>query len=312
MIELRELFDIQYGNKLDLNKQEIDDNGINFVNRSSNNLGISCKIEAISNIKPFDRGLISVSLGGSILESFVQPEKFYTGQNVKVLTPKIDLTHLEKLYYCLCIKKNAYRYGAFGREANKTLDSIKIPSLDEIPNYVNTVNVKAPSNKVVSNKQLNLNDREWKWFKITKLFDVKGSKSNTKTSIQDYGVGKYPYVVTSSINNGIEGFYNYYTEEGNVLTIDSATIGSCFYQVKNFSASDHVEKLIPKFNMSCYLAMFLTCILNKEQYRYGYGRKFSQKRIKNTKIKLPVTSEGQPDWEFMEDYIKSLPYSSNL
>ena len=172
--------------------------------------------------------------------------------------------------------------------------------------------IENATKKPFHNKVINLKDRKWEWFKITKLFDVKGSKSNTKTSIQDYGVGKYPYVVTSSINNGIEGFYNHYTEKGNVLTIDSATVGSCFYQAKNFSASDHVEKLIPKFNMSGYLAMFLTCVLSKEQSRYGYGRKFSQKRIKNTRIKLPVTKNEQPDWEFMENYIKSLPYSSNL
>ena len=31
-----------------------------------------------------------------------------------------------------------------------------------------------------------------------------------------------------------------------------------------------------------------------------------------TQIKLPVTEKNDPDWQFMEDYIKSLPYSSNL
>jgi len=32
----------------------------------------------------------------------------------------------------------------------------------------------------------------------------------------------------------------------------------------------------------------------------------------NSKIKLPVDDNGNPDWEFMEDFIKSLSYSSNL
>jgi hypothetical protein len=32
----------------------------------------------------------------------------------------------------------------------------------------------------------------------------------------------------------------------------------------------------------------------------------------NAKIKLPATPQGEPDWEFMENYIKSLPYSSSL
>ena len=34
--------------------------------------------------------------------------------------------------------------------------------------------------------------------------------------------------------------------------------------------------------------------------------------IEDTDIKLPVTPNGEPDWRFMEDYIKSLPYSKNL
>ena len=108
-----------------------------------------------------------------------------------------------------------------------------------------------------------------------------------------------------------EDFMNY-TENGNILTVDSATIGICFYQETKFSASNHVEKLIPKFQMNKYIALFIQTLINKEQFRYGYGRKFSQTRLKKSKIKLPVDSENKPDWEFIENYIKSLPYSGNL
>ena len=58
--------------------------------------------------------------------------------------------------------------------------------------------------------------------------------------------------------------------------------------------------------------MFLATLINQEKYRYNYGRKRSQERLKKSFIKLPVTSEGVPDWQFMEDYIKSLPCSENL
>ena len=168
------------------------------------------------------------------------------------------------------------------------------------------------SNKQIIKEKKELNIKTWNFFNLEDLFDIKGSKSITKSSIKEYGEGKYPYVVTSSENNGIQGFYDYFTEEGNVLTIDSATVGSCFYQPLNFSASDHVEKLIPKFKMSKYIALFLTTIISLEKIRYGYGRKFAQMRIKQTTIKLPVDPQGNPDWEFMENYIKSLPYSFNL
>ena len=34
--------------------------------------------------------------------------------------------------------------------------------------------------------------------------------------------------------------------------------------------------------------------------------------MQKSNIKLPVISDGTPDWEFIENYIKSLPYSANI
>ena len=42
----------------------------------------------------------------------------------------------------------------------------------------------------------------------------------------------------------------------------------------------------------------MATIINREQYRYSYGRKFNQDRIRATIIKLPF-KEGKIDWEFI-------------
>lgn len=60
-----------------------------------------------------------------------------------------------------------------------------------------------------------------------------------------------------------------------------------------------------------YTGLFLSTILDKERPKYSFGRKYG-KYVKGTKILLPITKDGAPDWQFMEDYIKSLPYSANL
>lgn len=162
-----------------------------------------------------------------------------------------------------------------------------------------------------------LDTTSWGSFDLTEFFDIKGSKTTSLNDLYVYGKGKYPYVTTQAINNGVEGFYNWYTEEKNVLTIDSAVIGYCSYREECFSASDHVEILSPnsKLPLNKYIAMFLVTILNMEQYRYSYGRKASQKQLKRTKIKLPITSDRKPDWQYMEDYVRSLkinlPVTSN-
>ena len=62
--------------------------------------------------------------------------------------------------------------------------------------------------------------------------------------------------------------------------------------------------------------MFLVTIMNKEQYRYSYGRKCSQTKLKSTILKLPVITKEdgtyEPDWKYMENYIKSLPYGDRI
>lgn len=58
--------------------------------------------------------------------------------------------------------------------------------------------------------------------------------------------------------------------------------------------------------------MFLLPLFKKERYRLSFGRILSEGRLNKYSIKLPVDKYGKPDWTFMEDYIKSLPYSSNL
>ena len=73
-----------------------------------------------------------------------------------------------------------------------------------------------------------------------------------------------------------------------------------------------MEILTPTSLMNAYVAMFLVTVLNMEQYRYNYGRKCSQTRLRQSKIKLPVSPSGDVDYEFMEQYIKTLPYSANL
>ena len=94
--------------------------------------------------------------------------------------------------------------------------------------------------------------------------------------------------------------------------MDSAVLGYCTYQANNFSASDHVELLIPKFKMNKYIGLFFVTIINKENFRYNYGIKFNQGKIKQTKIKLPVTSEGMVDFNYMEKFIRSLPYADRI
>jgi hypothetical protein len=157
--------------------------------------------------------------------------------------------------------------------------------------------------------KMQLQTDKWTSFLLTDLFEIKGSTTTSVLELEEHGVGVHPYVTTQATNNGVAGFYDFFTEQGNILTVDSAVLGYCSYQEFAFSASDHVEKLIPRFEMDKYIALFLSTIFNLERYRFNYGRKCSHARMKQMVIKLPVDSSGKPDWDFMSNYIKSLSYS---
>lgn len=254
-----------------------------------------------------------MTLGGSyLLSSFVQQSPFYTAQNIKVVTPKKNISFNEKVFYCKCIEHNRFRYTSHGREANITLDTILVPEKvsDEYSN-IKTDILFDLDRKPINNTKIELGNPAWQYFPLSQLFKIKGTKTTPVLELEEYGTGKYPYITTQATNNGVEGFYDYYTEEGNVLTVDSAVLGYCSYQPLNFSASDHVEKLIPQFSMNKYVALFISTIINAEQYRFNYGRKSSQERMKKAHMKLP-SKNSSPDFEFMENYIKSMSYSSSI
>ncbi len=319
LVKISDLFTIKYGNSLELINlvqcKSTDKNAVPFVSRTEKNNGVSAYVKAEIDIEPNPTHTLSVAVSGSVLSTFYQHLPFYTGFHVLILEPKKEMGVIEMLFYAKCISVNKYKYN-YGRQANKTLKNILIPA--RVPTELNNRLVsyhkellKNISNKPFIHKKIKLEINKWKHFELSKLFKIQGSKTTPLLELEEYGKGKYPYVTTQAANNGIEGFYDHYSEDGNILTVDSAVLGYCSYQSLSFSASDHVEKLIPKFKINKYIALFLVTILNLERYRYNYGRKCSQTRMKEINIKLPE-KKGNPDFEYMENYIKSLSYSSSL
>lgn len=155
---------------------------------------------------------------------------------------------------------------------------------------------------------LKLNDRKYKSFKIIDIFKVSGTVTTHPSKLIEGGFT--PRITCAATNNGLDGTYkNAPTEKGDVLTIDSATIGYVSYQYRDFIATDHVEKLMFKdgSKIGYHCGLFIkTMIDNAVSGKYGYGYKFSQTRIKKQTIILPITAEQEPDWQFMEEYMKQV------
>ncbi|MDR1638021.1 MAG: restriction endonuclease subunit S [Treponema sp.] len=327
MKRLNEIFSIRYGSQLDLNKcslcDESDTGGYNFVNRSNKNCGVSARILELDNKKPFEAGLITVAMGGSVLSSFVQQEPFYTGQNVKVLKPRMPIPLTAKLYYCHCIESNKFRFSAFGREANYSFDSLMVPDHDELPDWLENYKIDySLLSTNVHRENMPLDTENWKKFKLESLFIYKRGKGITKTEIDNYP-GLIPCVQSGEINNGIIGYMNSELKNDKkhsfvtapfLSVARSGTSGCVNVQNEDSYLGDSAYslKLKDKNKENIYRYLFLAVILNMERHRYTYGRKVSIEKYIETYISLPADKNGEPDWRFMENYIKRLPYSEKI
>ena len=201
------------------------------------------------------------------------------------------------------------------------LAKTRLNLLDETLNELDLLNLFR-SNQIsegpVTSNRWRLNQNICREFRLicTKthsgLFSVRGTFERKIRA--EIFPGDYFYVTTSNKNNGISGTSSLYKEVGNVISVDSATEGKAFYQEDKFVGSDHVEIISPiGFELNRYRAMFIVTMLNFNSFRYGYGKKRAQIRLKKEKILLPIAkSGGQVDWNSVEEYIKSLAYSSNL
>lgn len=318
MKKLNEIFDVTYGNKFDRNKMahlRISQGGINFVGRSSKNHGVSGTVAPITGIIPYEAGLITVALGGTkLLASFVQEHPFYTAQNVAVLRPKEQISFAEKLFICLSIRHNRFRYSAFGREANRTLRELMVPDKSEMPDWVKNQRPEAIDEISKPSSPANiykLDFANWELFELQLLFEIKKGKRLTKAN---QSPGRIPYIGAIAENNGVSSYINEKPiHSGKTISVSyNGSVAEAFYQPEPFWATDDVNVLYPKFKLTPAIALFIATLIRQEKYRFNYGRKWHMERMKESCIRLPVKSDNAPDWEFMEQYIKSLPYSSQI
>lgn len=318
MVPLSEIFDVWYGVNLEVVNSEVVPIGIPFVSRQSVNNGIVCHVKRMDDVEPNPSHTLSIAVSGSVLSTFYHDYEYYSGRDIYIAKPKVDLTKEEMLYYCYVIEQNKYRYN-YGRGANKTFRSILVPSKDEIPGFVKKKEAKIPfCNKPLISKKIELSTNQWQWFRYDEIFKITTYREGN--NLLNSEKGNIPYVGASCFNNGVTNYIR--TEnflKGNKITVArNGSVCSAFYQPSAFIVSPDDIRIfeLKNFKLNKYIAFFLCCLIEKEKYRYAYGRKFGSRRMSAQKIKLPVMkntpNKYEPDWQFMEDYIKSLPYSSCL
>lgn len=313
MKRLDELFDLRYGQSLELNSlvQVAAPEGVNFVSRAMGNNGVTARVNVSG-----DRGRageITVALSGNgVLSSFVQPEDFVTGFHVMILSPKNPaMTLVEKLWWCRCIWENRHRF-SYGRQANRTLGSLLVP--DSSPDWV--AEMKIPTNEGLGSsvgKSLALtHPSTWASFMVQNIFTISSGKYVPAT---EKTPGATPEVTSSANNNGRRRYISLKPNfpAGTLSVARNGSVGTAFYQPEPFFATDDVRVWTAKKGpLTRWEGLFVTRVIELETFRYTYGRKWSLEQMRETVLRLPSTAEGEPDWHYMDSYMKGLPFSAAI
>ena len=223
-----------------------------------------------------------------------------------------------------------------------------VPDWEFMEDYIKSLHHKplTTSNKEKTCKSLET--EMWKEFVFTDVFKLKGGFYNKKP---EHSIdGEIPFLSSTENNNGVTEYYSIDDIEswdkngneddtldkkiykGNCIAVTvNGSVCNAFYQIDDFTCSHDITAFYLKgHKMNSYLAMFLCTIIMQDKYRWSYGRKpHDVKKFGKSTIKLPIlynedgtpfidkahkySKEGYvPDWEFMEDYIKSMPYGDRL
>ena len=314
-MKVKDLFVLHQGNGLELmHIGAAEKSGINFVSRTAQNNGVVVQVNKIDSIEPFPAGYITVALGGSVLSSFVQLKPFYTAFHVMALEPKKEMTLQEKLYYCMCITANAYRY-SYGRQANKTLKEIELPGI--LPKWVSNASVE-PIKTNILKSDVTLHAELWGEYELQEIFDIRYGINLELVNCElsgnaDDGIN---FVSRTATNNGViaqvKPIQGKEPQKAGLISCSGGgSVLSTFVQKHDFYSGRDLYVLTPKQPMTIYSKLFCCTVIEKEKYRFNYGRQ-ANKTLPTLKIKLPCLPNGKPDFDYMEQYIKSLPYSDRI
>ena len=153
---------------------------------------------------------------------------------------------------------------------------------------------------------MKINTDSWKPFSIATLFDIKKGRRLTKQNMKP---GNINYIGATAFNNGITakiGNTENLHPAGTITVCYNGSIGQAFYQEEEFWATDDVNVLYPKFEMSVNCAHFIIPIIKKLSYKYAYTDKWTAEKMADSELLLPAKTEEQPDWNYIESYMCEL------
>lgn len=313
--QIGDYFKVEYGRFHA--KDELGTGTVNYITTSGFNNGITNTCEEATH----QGNCITVASDGAMGASFYQEEAFTTSNIVSTLTP-LPYTPLNKynaLFLCAIIfgKRTEFGWLGFKMSVDRVRNlRVKLPSTPDgdpdwayMESYMADLEAKVAESLTLLQaakdaEKKKVDTREWGSFALGTLFNIVKGKRLTKAEMKS---GKTPFIGSSALNNGCTAMIgndkNQHPE--NTITVCyNGSVGETFYQDQPYIASDDVNVLYPKFTMNRQIALFIVPLIKGVSSRYDYIDKWKKEAMEADKIYLPVDKNGDPDWDYMEEYMK--------
>ncbi len=297
--------------------------------------------------KIFPANAVCVTNNGSVGYAYFQNEKFTCSHDVNALYQKDgEFNKCTGLFVASVIMHDRYRwdYGRKWRPKRMVLSKLKLPILqsdngepviDEqkkysskgyIPDwefmekYIKNLHYKNITTSVNKKSKI-LNVKQWKPFKLNEIFYIERGNGLSRVDLDDAFENGVNFISRQSYNNGVnsvvEKLDNIQPYEAGCITVPlgGEYLGTSFVQYEPFYTGAHMAVLKPKDNeMTLYSKLFICTLIRFEsKTKYcAFGREIDTHIDDEFTIKLPVNDEEKPDWEWIDSYIKSLPYSDRI
>lgn len=256
--------------------------------------------------------------GAGCGSTFYHPYKFNVNGDAITLIEKSSMSDKAKSFIA-CILNGAFTR-KYSYEAKcsppKALDEIvRLPATpDGVPDWAYMESYMANlETKVAESLTLlqaakdaekkKVDTREWGEFRVGELFIQERGKEKAPKQNE---LGDCPLIQETNNNNGFDRMVvPTKIIKGNSITVSINYAQNVFYQADDFCASVNIV-VLRNNHLNRYNSQFVCSVLRNAHQKFDYTSKISKELLNKETIMLPVDKTGQPDWAYMEEYMRKV------
>lgn len=301
--------------------------GVPYITRSNSNNGFdSTVLNHNFALNPAN----TIVFGAENACFFYQPFKYITGNKMYfLLSDKINKFTGFFISQCLnsSIKNCGFGYGRGLTGTRLHKRKVLLPAKNNKPDYNFMEKYIKEKEKRLNGRyksyiQKNIKDferfakqeKEWGEFSIGSLFVLSAGKSKglNHLNISNSKVG-INYLGATNRNNGVlctvdKNTPNKFIQKGNCIAFirnGEGSMGCSIYKAEDFIATSDITVGYNE-HLNKYVGTFITTVADKVRGKYTFNYKRSDTRLKKEILQLPVNSNGEPDYKYMEKYMRYL------